>query len=109
MKTCPRCRREHKGKLGYCRECWNRYQVERRLKMKQQVMTAMGVYSCQRCGFTPVLPEDHAAIDFHHHDPAGKEAGVSDLIRRSTLDAAIEEARKCQVLCANCHRILHAS
>ena len=46
-------------------------------------------------------------LDFHHTDPNEKEGSVSRLIRSVSKDRVLEEIKKCQVLCANCHRDLH--
>jgi predicted HNH restriction endonuclease len=57
--------------------------------------------SCTVCGF------DHpAAMDFHH-PPGTKKYGVNSLIKNGSYALAYEEAAKCIVLCANCHRIHH--
>ena len=49
-----------------------------------------------------------AALDFHHRDPATKRAKVSTLVCDSYSLAVIKtEIAKCDVICANCHRVLH--
>jgi hypothetical protein len=48
-----------------------------------------------------------AALDFHHIDPSEKENLVSKLVSNGCFAAAMAEAQKCIVLCANCHRIHH--
>jgi protein-arginine kinase activator protein McsA len=57
---------------------------------------------CTQCGFN-----HPAALDFHHKDPATKDRAVSWFIKNSQFTRAIEEAMKCIVLCANCHRKHH--
>ena len=55
--------------------------------------------ACVKCG------EDHpATLDFHHVDPTLKESAVSKLHSRKKI---VEEAKKCVVLCSNCHRKVH--
>lgn len=57
--------------------------------------------SCERCGYN----ENPRALEFHHlHD---KSNNVSTLIGQGRFKAAYEEAEKCMVLCANCHRSAH--
>lgn len=62
---------------------------------------------CTQCGFAH--PD---ALDFHHTNPDEKENAISVLKLRSPTEANIskfkQELDKCVVLCANCHRILHA-
>ena len=52
--------------------------------------------------------ENHpATLDFHHSDPTKKDNEVSTYTRQHQYTRAMEEVKKCIVLCANCHRILH--
>lgn len=46
-------------------------------------------------------------LDFHHNDPNIKDGNVSIFIQNGNKKKAIEEIKKCKVLCANCHRDLH--
>jgi ribosomal protein S30 len=58
---------------------------------------------CSKCG------NNHPAVlDFHHRDRTTKESTVAQLkSSRSNKQAILDEIEKCDVLCANCHRILH--
>lgn len=58
---------------------------------------------CQKCGYDKCL----AALHFHHLDPSTKEGKVSDMFYTKNKKAAQEEAKKCQLICANCHAELH--
>ena len=58
--------------------------------------------SCQNCGFSH--PQ---ALDFHHIDPQPGDKKVYWLVGNGRIRAAFEEIKKCAVLCANCHRMLH--
>jgi hypothetical protein len=59
--------------------------------------------SCKRCGNS-----DARVLDFHHLDKNSKELGVSYIHTKGWGNARIlREIAKCEVLCANCHRILH--
>lgn len=51
---------------------------------------------------------DHAVYDFHHIEPKLKLFKLSgaDLANRSWTSVT-EEAAKCVMLCANCHRMRH--
>jgi hypothetical protein len=46
--------------------------------------------ACMRCGYDKYI----GALDFHHRDPHTKDGRVT----------TVEEARKCDLICANCHR-----
>ena len=58
---------------------------------------------CNHCGYNK-----HAiALDFHHLDKLLKEKNVSSYWRTSwaQFKQIEDEIEKCEVLCANCHRI----
>ena len=59
---------------------------------------------CRECGM-----QDYRCLDFHHKDSKTKKFAVNQgsLFSRSE-DALWIEVEKCEVLCANCHRIRHA-
>lgn len=57
---------------------------------------------CEKCGYDRYL----GALDFHHLDPSEKDFTVGD--RDFRLDQCVEEIKKCVMLCANCHREVHA-
>lgn len=49
-----------------------------------------------------------AALQFHHLDPATKSFSLADRGYTRSLDRVREEARKCVLLCANCHTEVEA-
>jgi hypothetical protein len=58
-------------------------------------------FTCGRGGPPPLF-------EFHHRDPREKEFGVSEdgIVRR--WEKIVAELAKCVMLCANCHREVHA-
>ena len=56
---------------------------------------------CQRCGYNKCLK----ALEFHHLDPSQKDFTISN--DHFKLAEAVEESKKCILICANCHRELH--
>jgi len=77
--------------------------VEFRRRLKARAVAYMGV-ACSACGRS-----GHQAIfEFHHRDSSEKEFGItSDGIPRR-WERILSELRKCVMLCANCHREVHA-
>lgn len=57
---------------------------------------------CQDCGL-----EFHPwVMEFDHRDPNTKHAAVANLVAKGCPDARLlEEISKCDVVCANCHRM----
>ena len=55
---------------------------------------------CITCG-----EDDPVVLDFDHRDGNTKIGNISDMARFSLgLDTLMKEIKKCDVLCANCHR-----
>lgn len=56
---------------------------------------------CVDCGY-----DAHpAALDFDHRDPATKCFDISRALSTRSLSTLLEEVAKCDVRCANCHRV----
>jgi Zn finger protein HypA/HybF involved in hydrogenase expression len=73
------------------------------ITLKLQVIKALGIEArCVKCSYDRFV----GALEFHHRDPTQKVFSVSDNDR--SLVSLVEEARKCDLLCANCHREHHA-
>lgn len=76
---------------------------KRRKRIKEMAIEYKGG-KCIFCGYNRC----HSALDFHHIDAAGKEFGVSlDGLTRS-WERTKNELDKCVLVCANCHREIHA-
>ena len=50
-----------------------------------------------------------SVYEFHHVDPSIKDAKASIMFTKGLTAPVIEELKKCVMLCANCHRIRHAT
>jgi len=48
----------------------------------------------------------HAAYDFHHRDPSQKHFHLTALYDKK-WDRLVAEAAKCDLICSNCHRVMH--
>lgn len=78
-------------------------QVELRRETKARAVALFGG-ACQGCGRS----YPRAVYQFHHLDPEKKDFAISlDGINRPWAATAAELA-KCAMLCANCHREVHA-
>ena len=54
---------------------------------------------CSVCGESRL-----ACLEFHHTRPEDKERGIAQI---RTIAKFMEEVKKCVVVCANCHAIIH--
>ncbi len=77
--------------------------AKRRRKIKAMAVQYKGGM-CMICGYSRCV----AALDFHHIDESKKKfgLGLSGLTR--SWDRVKVEADKCILICANCHREVHA-
>lgn len=77
-----------------------------RVGEKQRIVDAFkSLGGCKHCGETNPI-----CLDFHHDNADDKYDTISSLVRgQRTIDVIFAEMKKCTVLCANCHRKLHAS
>lgn len=76
---------------------------KRRKQLRKQAVEYKGG-RCERCGYDRCID----AFDFHHTDPTQKDFGISSGGLTRSWKRIQEELDKCVVLCANCHREVHA-
>ena len=61
---------------------------------------------CYFCGLS-YDGTNATAFEFDHINPSTKNEGVTQLLRRRDLGAALNELHKCRLVCANCHNRRH--
>jgi hypothetical protein len=86
-----------------CVQCSQERVAERRRRVKRILVEEAGG-RCVECGYG----ECRAALQFHHLDPRTKRFALSHEGVTRGIDRAREEARKCVLLCANCHAEVEA-
>jgi hypothetical protein len=79
----------------------NMVAYERKRKYKKYAIDLLGGKCCI-CGYNKSI----SAIDFHHINPNEKTKTIKD-ISAGSLEKVLTEAKKCVLLCANCHREHH--
>ncbi len=123
-KTCDstlpldRFAKKGKGYQSYCKDCrkvWFKahyqenktYYKERNKENKNNLRDWLNNYkhglSCAICNET-----ESCTFDFHHLDPTEKEYNISQLVGCNSRALLEKELSKCVLLCANCHRKVHA-
>jgi 5-methylcytosine-specific restriction endonuclease McrA len=75
----------------------------RRREVKRQLVTEAGG-ACVLCGYDRAL----SGLHFHHLSRADKTFGLSREGVTRALETARAEARKCVLLCSNCHAEVEA-
>lgn len=86
-----------------CLKCNIAAVSERRRRVKHQLVQEAGG-SCRICGFK----EHQAALQFHHRDPSQKLFHLSHKGMTRGISRMRVEAKKCVLLCANCHALVEA-
>jgi hypothetical protein len=83
-------------------------EIARVAKRKQELRDWLDDYKtrliCELCG------EKHpACLDFHHRDATSKDFSVGSIKEHGWgKERVLNEIQKCMVVCANCHRKIHA-
>jgi transposase len=85
---------------GYyrCRKCRAEAVSRRRRKVKRILVEEAGG-ACARCGYSKTM----RALHFHHVNPAEKRLELNAKGVALSLETLRAEARKCILLCSNCH------
>lgn len=92
-------RPDRKGVASHCKECVLDSQKEKYRERKKSLMNWAG-NKCSRCGYDTCI----GALEFHHKNPDNKSFNVKSKVSTYSLDKLKEEAKKCILLCSNCHR-----
>jgi predicted HNH restriction endonuclease len=77
-----------------------RRKMERRKRLKREILKMLGG-KCSKCGYNKC----ENALDFHHKED--KEGTINRLLKNESREKILKEAKKCILLCANCHREVH--
>jgi hypothetical protein len=103
----------------HCKECSRKYVKnhyknnlkyyldkarKRNLMVKKRAYAYLGPYllshPCVDCGERDIL-----VLEFDHGDRSMKEGEIRHIIQNgATLEKVIEEVKKCDIRCSNCHR-----
>ena len=78
--------------------------LRHRNKKKEAVTRLKRETGCQVCRWNGHMN----ALDLHHIDPAEKSGNFGKILSSGSIKALEEELEKVVVLCANCHRLVHA-
>ena len=85
------------------RKSWVKYSTNRRRELKKELIKYKGG-KCQVCGYSRCID----ALECHHQDSSKKDFSISAKGYTRSWAKVKEELDKCMLLCANCHREIHA-
>ena len=77
--------------------------AKRRRRLKVMAVELKG-NKCQICGYNKYI----GALDFHHIDESTKSFNLSVRGLTRSWEKTKKELKKCILVCANCHREIHA-
>ncbi len=72
-------------------------------KNREYLRSYKETHSCEMCGESRAV-----CLDFHHRDRSEKRFELARAPEMAFF-RVLAEVRKCMVLCANCHRVLHGN
>jgi hypothetical protein len=98
------------GRSYYCKDCQkqkskkhyaaNKLDYTLRNKRRKKLVMRKKCILC---------PESSVCcLDFHHRNPSEKKGNMSFLAQTHSWKMVLKEIEKCVILCANCHRKIHA-
>ena len=71
-----------------------------RREIREKLLQYLKEHPCEQCS-----EDDPVVLDFDHKDPSQKSFTISSAARLGkSWKQILAEIKKCQVLCANCHR-----
>jgi hypothetical protein len=85
-----------------CKRCVGEAVLRRQRRIKRILVQEAGG-GCRVCGYNRCMTSLH----FHHVNPSQKAFSITMAMGRS-IDTYREEARKCVLVCANCHGEIEA-
>lgn len=78
---------------------------ERKRSLQASLMEYKQALGCSMCG-----ESEPCCLDFHHTGDDKKESDISQMPNKGLAwETILVEIAKCQVVCANCHRKIHAA
>ena len=95
----PKEKRTYADRAEYMRKAVS----ERRKKLREMAREYRGG-KCMVCGYKRYS----GALDFHHVDHTKKDFGLSVRGLTRSWGKIKKEIEKCALVCANCHREIHA-
>jgi len=87
-----------------CRICYRKTKNILKASRRSWIDEYKREHGCTRCGIL-----DPRVLEFHHPENVRKDFNIADYYyRQFGTEKLKHEIAKCIVICANCHRILHA-
>ena len=89
-----------RGHRNKCKSCCNQEVSERMDNMREFLRSYKMKHGCADCGYN----KHWVALDFDHLPEHDKRFNIAHRLT-AKMETMLEEIAKCEVVCANCHRI----
>ncbi len=86
-----------------CLVCASDAVKNKRRELKKKAVKYLG-NKCEICGYTRYV----GSLEFHHKDPKEKDFSMSHGGETRSWDKIKIELDKCNLVCSNCHKEIHA-
>ena len=86
-----------------CKKCRSNHVSKRRRVVKEKLVKEFGG-KCMICDYSKYV----GALEFHHLNQKEKEFGIADKGLSRAYQILLEEAKKCILVCSNCHKEIEA-
>jgi 5-methylcytosine-specific restriction endonuclease McrA len=86
-----------------CGKCSSQWVIANRRRKKEKLVEMFGGKCCV-CGYKKYM----GSLDFHHTDPKTKSFALSVKGLSYSWGSLVEEAKKCVLVCKNCHTEVEA-
>lgn len=78
-----------------------KYNKDLKVSLRKKMLKYLSDKSCVICGMN-----DPRVLEFDHINPSTKNISIARALSNAAKwDAILQEISKCQILCANCHKI----
>lgn len=114
----PRNKQTKDGRYAHCKKCHSKTMRDsyhrdpdaklEDCKRRRRALIEITSEIKSKSGCKLCSESDPCCLDFHHSDPTKKDVTIALLVTRKSKEKMLKEIEKCVIVCANCHRKLHA-
>jgi protein-arginine kinase activator protein McsA len=102
---CNECQKEYKNKWYHSnvenKENFRKTRLDTKKKIKIKMVEYLSGKYCTDCGEKNII-----TLDFDHKDGVEKKHNISHMVANAfSWESILSEISKCDIRCANCHRI----
>lgn len=99
-KQCVRSRsKQHYDEKGILKKEKRKIYIQQRREWFNEFKKTLKCIKCE---------ENHiSCLEFHHRNPEEKDFEIAAFVSTASKEKILNEIKKCDVLCSNCHRKTH--